>query len=73
MIAVFLVEVLRLALAAKMCPDQPRAFKKINNTQPGVSVGITPFFLNESVPGTVQVLQAMSAISLAQTCEDLTA
>ena len=71
MIAVFLVEVLRLALAAKMCPDQPRAFKKINNTQPGVSVGITPFFLNESVPGTV--LQAMSAISLAQTCEDLTA
>ena len=26
----FFVEVLGLALAAKMCPDQPRAFKKVN-------------------------------------------
>ena len=47
-----------LALAVKLCPDHPRAFKnKVNNrTWHGVSVGINNFFfivfLNEPVPDT---------------------
>ena len=46
-----------LALAAKICPYQPKAFKKVNNIEPFFG-GITLFFfifaLNEPVPGTLK-------------------
>ena len=40
---VFFVEALGRALSAKMCPDQPRAFTKVNNSQ-AFPPGINRFF-----------------------------
>ena len=73
---VFFVEALGRALSAKMCPDQPRAFTKVNNSQafpPGINrffFFLTFFFLNE--PVSMTPTHALSK-KIAQIFEDLTA
>ena len=72
-IASFFVEDLGLALAPKMCPDQPQAFKEVNSSK-AFSVGskkclfLPFFFLDEPL----QVLQK-DVQSFAQILDELTA
>ena len=53
-ITIFFVQGLGLALAAKMCPHRPQAFKKVENGQafPSEFFFFHFFFLNEPVTGT---------------------
>ena len=64
--SVFFVKDLGLALALKMCPDQPQAFEEVNKSQAFTVVGrmiFTHFFLNESVPGAPRhVVQSFAQI-----------
>ena len=57
-IANFVGQKLRLALPAKICPDQSQAFKEVNNSQ-AFTVGRILFYLFFFSTSRFQVLQRM--------------